>query len=73
MAGWMMAALAKSSDSAAIFRFTVHYSLFGWFWLALIIATVSQIAINDGNYYESVNAGQNLLGGWKLWRRPYPS
>jgi cytosine permease len=71
MAGWMMAALANSDDSAAIFRFTVHYSLFGWFWLAWIIATISQIAINDGNYYESVNAGQNLVGGWKMWRRPY--
>ena len=70
-AGWMMAALAKSGDSSAIFRFTVHYSLFGAFWLAFIIATASQIAINDGNYYESVNAGQNLAGGWSLWRRPY--
>ena len=67
----MMAALAKSDDSATIFNFTVHYSLFGAFWLAWIIATVSQIAINDGNYYESVNAGQNLVGGWSLWRRPY--
>ena len=71
MAGWMMAALANSDDAATIFNFTVHYSLFGWFWLAWIIATVSQVAINDGNYYESVNAGQNLVGGWKLWRRPY--
>src|SRR5260370_12545419 len=71
MAGWMMAALANSADSAAIFSYTVHYSLFGWFWLDWIIATISQIAINDGNYYESVNAGQNLVGGWKLWRRPY--
>ena len=71
MAGWMMADLSKSSDPAAIFRYTVHYSLFGAFWLAWIIATISQFAINDGNYYESVNAGQNLLGGWRLWRRPY--
>jgi purine-cytosine permease-like protein len=71
MAGWMMAQLAKSDDSAAIFRYTVHYSLFGLFWLAFIIATISQIAINDGNYYESVNAGQNLVGGWKQWRRIY--
>jgi purine-cytosine permease-like protein len=70
MAGWMMETLAKTTDSAAIFRYTVHYSLFGWFWLAWIIATVSQIAINDGNYYESVNAGQNLLASWKRWRRP---
>src|SRR5437870_3275658 len=71
MAGWMMANLAASSDPAAIFRYTVHYSLFGAFWLAWIIATISQFAINDGNYYESVNAGQNLVGGWRLWRRPY--
>jgi purine-cytosine permease-like protein len=71
MAGWMMAQLAGTDDSAAVFRFTVHYSLFGWFWLAFIIATISQFAINDGNYYESVNAGQNLLGGWRHWRRLY--
>src|SRR5947209_2756189 len=70
MAGWMMEQLAKTSDPAAAFRFTVHYSLFGAFWLAWIIATISQFAINDGNYYESVNAGQNLIGSWKRWRRP---
>ncbi|HEY3462670.1 MAG TPA: cytosine permease [Gaiellaceae bacterium] len=70
MAGWMMETLANSADSAAIFRYTVHYSLFGAFWLAWIIATVSQIAINDGNYYESVNAGQNLLGSFRRWPRP---
>src|ERR671938_116243 len=71
MGGWMMEQLAATTDTAAAFRFTVHYSLFGAFWLAWIIATVSQFAINDGNYYESVNAGQNLIGGWRLWRRPY--
>ncbi len=71
MAGWMMAQLAASDDPATIFNFTVNYSLFGWFWLAWIIATVSQVAINDGNYYESVNAGQNLAGGWRHWRRWY--
>jgi purine-cytosine permease-like protein len=68
-AGWMMAALAGSTDPAKVFRYTVHYSLFGAFWLAWIIATVSQFAINDGNYYESVNAGQNLLGTIKRWPR----
>ena len=52
-----------------MFRYTVHYSLFGAFWLAWIIATISQFAINDGNYYESVNAGQNLIGSWRHWRR----
>src|SRR2546423_14598042 len=68
MGGWMMLQLAGSGDP---FNFSVHYSLFGAFWLAFIIATVSQFAINDGNYYESVNAGQNLLGGWRHWRRGY--
>jgi purine-cytosine permease-like protein len=71
MAGWMMAAISGGKDDAAVFRYTVHYSLFGAFWLAFIIATVSQFAINDGNYYESVNAGQNLVGGWRAWRRPF--
>jgi purine-cytosine permease-like protein len=71
MAGWMMAAISGTTDTAKVFRFTVHYSLFGAFWLAWIIATISQFAINDGNYYESVNAGQNLIGGWKRWRRPF--
>jgi purine-cytosine permease-like protein len=70
IAGWMMEELAASSDPSVIFRYTVHYSLFGAFWLAWIIATISQFAINDGNYYESVNAGQNLIGGWRAWRRP---
>jgi purine-cytosine permease-like protein len=69
MAGWMMAALAGSTDPAKVFRYTVHYSLFGAFWLAWIIATISQFAINDGNYYESVNAGQNLLGTIRRWPR----
>src|SRR5207302_1124434 len=70
MAGWMMDQLANAKgDDSLIFRYTVHYSLFGAFWLAWIIATISQIAINDGNYYESVNAGQNLLGSIKRWPR----
>ncbi len=68
MGGWMMLTLAGDGEP---FAFSVHYSLFGAFWLAFIIATVSQIAINDGNYYESVNAGQNLLGGWRRWSRIY--
>jgi purine-cytosine permease-like protein len=66
--GWMMAHLAGTQDR---FNFSVHYSLFGVFFLAFVIATISQFAINDGNYYESVNAGQNLLGGWTRWRRVY--
>jgi purine-cytosine permease-like protein len=69
VAGWMMEALAKTSDTAAVFRYTVHFSLFGAFWLAWIVATISQFAINDGNYYESVNAGQNLVGGIRRWPR----
>jgi purine-cytosine permease-like protein len=69
MGGWMMAHLTPPNGDR--FNFAVHYSLFGAFWLAFIIATISQFAINDGNYYESVNAGQNLLGGWRHWRRIY--
>src|SRR5205814_2199519 len=68
VAGWMMAKLAAGGDA---FVFSVHYSLFGFFFLAFIIATISQFAINDGNYYESINAGQNLVGGVRRWRRLY--
>jgi purine-cytosine permease-like protein len=66
IAGWMMASLAGNGDR---FTFTVRFSMFGAFWLAFLIATLSQFAINDGNYYEAVNAAQNLLGGWRRWRR----
>jgi len=67
--GWMMAQLSKSGDFGAQMKYITHYSLFGWFWLAWILATISQFAINDGNYYESVNAGQNLVGAWHRWHR----
>jgi purine-cytosine permease-like protein len=69
MGGWMMAKLAGGTGNA--FNYSVHYSLFGVFFLAFIIATISQFAINDGNYYESINAGQNLIGGVRAWRRIY--
>jgi purine-cytosine permease-like protein len=68
--GWMMAQLSNSADFGAQMKYIAHYSLFGWLWLAWLLATISQFAINDGNYYESVNAGQNLVGAWKRWRRP---
>lgn len=69
--GWMMARLASTADFGELIRFTTEYSLFGAFWLAWILATISQIALNDGNYYESINGGQNLIGGWKSWKRTY--
>ncbi|HEX6678744.1 MAG TPA: hypothetical protein VF486_27475 [Actinomycetes bacterium] len=69
--GWMMAQLAESSDFGAQVKFISSYSLFGAFWLAWVLATVSQFAINDGNFYESINAGQNLIGAWRHWRRLY--
>src|SRR4051794_11562071 len=69
MGGWMMARLAGGTGDA--FNYSVHYSLFGVFFFAFVIATISQFAINDGNYYESVNAGQNLIGNAPGWRRLY--
>jgi purine-cytosine permease-like protein len=71
VAGWMMAELAHTSDFAPVMSFTVHYSLFGLFLLAFILATLGQVAVNDSNYYESINAGQNIIGGWHHWRRTY--
>jgi purine-cytosine permease-like protein len=69
--GWMMAALIQNADFAPVVRETTKYSLFGAFWLAFILGTISQFALNDGNYYEAINGGQNIIGGWKRWRRVY--
>jgi purine-cytosine permease-like protein len=70
--GWMMAQISGAGpfDFGPAFKSTVEYSLFGALWLGAVVATVLQIAINDGNYYEMVNAGQNVIGharGWKRW------
>jgi purine-cytosine permease-like protein len=69
--GWMMAQLSGAGpyDFGPAFRYTVEYSMFGVLALGAVVATVLQIAINDGNYYEMVNAGQNALGGVPGWRR----
>ncbi|HEX5406449.1 MAG TPA: hypothetical protein VFX16_29595 [Pseudonocardiaceae bacterium] len=71
--GWMMGQLSKAGqfDFGPAFRYTVEYSLFGVLALGAVVATVLQIAINDGNYYEMVNAGQNVAGGIPGWRRWY--
>jgi purine-cytosine permease-like protein len=72
MGGWMMAQISGAGpfDFGPAFKATVEYSLFGALWLGAVVATVLQIAINDGNYYEMVNAGQNVVGhapGWRRW------
>jgi purine-cytosine permease-like protein len=71
--GWMMASLSGNGqyDFGPAYRYAVEYSLFGILALGAIVATVLQIAINDGNYYEMINAGQNLFGHAKGWRRIY--
>ncbi|HEY3748450.1 MAG TPA: hypothetical protein VGL80_04570 [Pseudonocardiaceae bacterium] len=71
--GWMMGQLSKAGqfDFGPAFRYTVEYSMFGILALGAVVATVLQVAINDGNYYEMVNAGQNAAGGIPGWRRWY--
>jgi purine-cytosine permease-like protein len=69
-AGWIMSRLSESTDFGVQVHFIADYSLFGASGLALFVATVSLFAVNDGNYYESINAGQNLIGAWSRWRRP---
>ena len=69
--GWTMAEIAGRTDFGPVIQFTTNYSLFGQFWLAWILATVSQFAINDANYYEAINGFQNLFGGWRSWQRLY--
>jgi purine-cytosine permease-like protein len=70
-AGWIMAARVGSGDFGKVFDASVQFSLFGAALLALILATATQVAVDDANYYESLNAGQNVLGGWRHWRRLY--
>jgi purine-cytosine permease-like protein len=69
--GWMMAELSGAGpfDFGPAFRYSVGYSLFGVLGLGAVVATILQVAINDGNYYEMVNAGQNLVGHVRGWRR----
>jgi len=71
LAGWIIAARAQSADFGQGVSQAVSFSLFGFTLLAFLLATATQVAINDANYYESLNAGQNLLGGWSRWRRIY--
>jgi purine-cytosine permease-like protein len=69
--GWMMAEFAGSSSFGKVINYTTHYSLFGLLPLAFILATIGQFALNDGNYYEAINAVQNIFGGWSKWKRLY--
>ena len=71
LAGWILAARIQSADFGQGVSEAVTFSLFGFTLLAFLLATATQVAINDANYYESLNAGQNLLGGWDRWRRIY--
>lgn len=71
VAGWILAARVHSGDFGKSVAGAVSFSLFGVTILAFLLATATQIAVNDANYYESLNAGQNLLGGWSRWRRIY--
>jgi len=71
--GWMMAQISGAGpfDFGPAFKATVKYSLFGALWLGAVVATVLQVAINDGNYYEMVNGGQNIVGHARSWKRWY--
>lgn len=69
--GWMMADFSGTTSFGPVVRYATNFSLFGAFWLSWFLATISQFAINDGNYYEAVNAFQNIFGGWHRWKRLY--
>jgi purine-cytosine permease-like protein len=71
LAGWIMAARIDSGDNFKGVAEGVAFSLGGVAIIAFILATASQVAVNDANYYESLNAGQNLLGSIPGWRRIY--
>lgn len=61
IAGWIMGMLANTSDPTKQAQFVVHYSLFGLAALGAIIVLISQVALNDTNLYESINAMTNVF------------
>jgi len=67
VAGWIMGLLANTDDLGKAVHFITEYSLFGNFLLAGAIIFVSQVALNDSNLYEAVNAMQNIFS----WKRYY--
>ena len=67
VAGWIMGLLANTDDLGKAVHFITEYSLFGNFILAGAILFVSQVAVNDSNLYEAVNAMQNIF----RWKRYY--
>jgi purine-cytosine permease-like protein len=69
--GWVMGQIAGTAAFGPAVRTITSYSLFGALWLAFIIILIGQVAVNDGNYYVTINAMQNLLGGFKRWKRLY--
>ena len=71
MGGWIVARTSSSLDFGPAVATVTHLSLFGLSWLAFIVILITQVGINDGNYYESINALQNLAGGWRHWKRTY--
>lgn len=71
MAGWIIAARIQDASLGAGVAEAVKFSLGGLAVVAFFLVTPTEIAINDANYYESLNAGQNLFGGWSRWKRIY--
>lgn len=71
LGGWILSARIASADFGQGVSAAVSFSLFGFAILAFLLASATQVAVNDANYYESLNAGQNLLGGWHRWHRIY--
>jgi len=69
--GWIVAQVSNNANFGPAIRSITDFSLFGAFAFAGILALAGQVAVNDGNYYEAVNAVQNMVGGWRRWRRWY--
>jgi purine-cytosine permease-like protein len=69
-AGWLIAD-ASAGDFSDSIGFITDYSLLDAVWLAFVVSTITQQALQDGNYYIGINALQNLFGGIRGWRRLY--
>ena len=66
LAGWITAQIAKTAAFGPAIHTITNYSLWGATWLAFILVVLGQWSVNDGNYYEVINADAEP----RRWRAP---
>ena len=71
VAGWITGQIAGTAAFGPAIKVITNFSLFGATFLAFLLVVLGEWSVNDGDYYEVINAAQNLVGGWRRWKRVY--